>query len=234
MLNRAYVLRSSTPHLEPHLDRRDSTRRDPTGNRIVCDLPSRHPHTPREPTRLACGSCGSLSLPPAVPCYSPETLDAALDAVTRALVREQVCVDADGSTVELPLLFSWYARDLGAAGAAERAAHSFTPMELGLAQARPRSLESAIADAHAARADAPAGAPHADCVRFAALYMDDAARRKELLALADSDKLHVRFAPFSFRCRTLALLEDADLGLAHLTAQPQDVDGEEYRPWQRG
>jgi hypothetical protein len=56
----------------------------------------------------------------------------------------------------------------------------------------------------------------ADCVRYVARYTRDAATREKLLALAPAP--NVRFHPFSFRCRTLALLSEEELALMPVEA----------------
>ena len=143
---------------------------------------------PRLNFNLNCGSLGAL---PHVPLYTAERIDGQLDAISRRFLSERVALAADGRTVTLPAVLQLFARDFGHKGA------KATPAEY---------------------------------VRHAAAHLDDEALRARLLTLigdpapaaaaaaaasssASASAPSVKFAPFEFRCRTLALISDEELGL---------------------
>lgn len=58
-------------------------------------------------------NCGARSCPP-IAVYNADTIDLSLDRVTKAfLTTDNIKVDVDKRTVELSMLFNWYAKDFG-------------------------------------------------------------------------------------------------------------------------
>jgi len=60
-------------------------------------------------------NCGSLSSPAAVPMYTPECVDAQLEAMTRRFLSERVSLSAEGK-LSLPSVFQLFPRDFHTKG----------------------------------------------------------------------------------------------------------------------
>lgn len=138
--------------------------------------------TTAEPRLNFALNCGSLSSPPCVPVYTPERLDAQLEAVTRSILTENVSVGADGK-LYLPIVLQLFSRDFGVKGAKASAA---------------------------------------ELARYVAARVDDESLARKIWSVLQATGAgtgawgagpSIRYGVFEFRCRTLAVLSDAELGL---------------------
>jgi len=138
--------------------------------------------TTAEPRLNFALNCGSLSSPPCVPVYTPERLDAQLEAVTRSILTENVSVGADGK-LYLPIVLQLFSRDFGVKGAKASAA---------------------------------------ELARYVAARVDDESLARRIWSVLQATGAgtgawgagpSIRYGVFEFRCRTLAVLSDAELGL---------------------